>query len=66
MRKIGWALGKDELEKAGVHASEYSWVGSKFDLVLENDGTIDQLYTQIQTFLSSQEQDPLDAILDQI
>ena len=66
MRKIGWALGKDELEKAGVHASEYSWVGSKFDIVLDNNGTIDDLYNQVQLFLKSQEQDPLDAILDQI
>lgn len=45
--KIGWAIGKDHLEKAGVHPSEYSWIGSKFDFVLDNDGTLDQLYQQI-------------------
>lgn len=63
MRKIGWALGKDELEKAGVHASEYSWVGSKFDTVLENDGTLDDLFEQVEGFLvpKSREQDHLDA-----
>ena len=61
MRKIGWALGKEELEKAGIHASEYSWVGSKFDIVLDNNGTIDDLYNQVQQFLKSQEQDRPDA-----
>ena len=50
-RRIGWALGKDVLDKAGVHASEYSWVGSDFDTVLENDGTIADLYAQIETVL---------------
>ena len=50
-RRIGWALGRDVLEKAKVHASEYSWVGSKFDAVLENDGTLDELYTQLEQAL---------------
>ena len=45
--KLGWAIGKDQLEKAGVHPSEYSWIGSKFDFVLDNNGTLDQLYQQI-------------------
>ena len=66
MKRIGWALGKEVLERANIHASEYSWVGSKFDVVIDNDGTIDQLYTQIQSFLSSQEQDHLEPSLDQI
>jgi hypothetical protein len=65
MRELGWALGKDVLEKANVHASEYSWVGSKFDYVIENDGTVDDLFNSIKQVLSkSQEQDRLDAILD--
>ena len=65
MKRIGWALGREELEKAGVHASEYSWVGSKFDVVLENDGTIDELFKQVEDFLTpkSQELDHPDANL---
>lgn len=51
MKRIGWALGKEALEKAGVHASEYSWVGSKFDAVIENDGTVDELYASIEDVL---------------
>lgn len=57
MKKIGWALGKDELVKAGVHASEYSWVGSKFDTVLENDSTLDELFDQIENFLTPKSQE---------
>lgn len=66
MKRIGWALGRDTLEKAGVHASEYSWVGSKFDTVLVNDGTLDELFEQVENFLNpkSPELDLLDASRD--
>ena len=63
-RRIGWALGKEDLEQRGIHASEYSWVGSKFDAVFENDSSIDALYSQVQDFLNSLEPDPLDASQD--
>ena len=58
VKKIGWALGRDTLEKAGVHASEYSWVGSKFDTVLENDGTLDELFEQVEKFLVPKNPEP--------
>jgi len=32
----------------GVHASEYSWAGTHFDAVVDNNGTIDHLYTQLK------------------
>jgi hypothetical protein len=51
IKRIGWALGKTELEKAKVHASEYSWVGSKFDYVVENDTTLDDLYASVEDIL---------------
>ncbi len=43
MHNIGWAIAKDRLNKMNVHPSEYSWVGSDFDRVLENETTIDAL-----------------------
>jgi hypothetical protein len=43
MHNIGWAIAKDRLSKMNVHPSEYSWVGSDFDRVLENETTIDAL-----------------------
>lgn len=63
MRKIGWALGKEELEKQGIHASEYSWVGGKFDAVLVNDSTITDLFEQVEKLLSPKnlESNPLGA-----
>jgi hypothetical protein len=45
--KIGWALGRHALEKAGIHASEYAWVGTDFDAVLDNNSSVDALYQQI-------------------
>jgi len=66
-RNMSWALSKQKMEKLGVHASETAWVGSKFDAVLDNSGTIDDLYQQIErSIISNQEpnrpvstQDPL-------
>jgi len=39
------------LDAEGVHASEYSWAGTKFDHVISNDGTVDQLYQQLNDLL---------------
>lgn len=36
------------LEALGIHPSEYSFVGIKFDHVIENNGTLEDLYKQIQ------------------
>ena len=50
-RNMGWATGRRYLDQENVHASEYSWVGTKFDAVLDNNGTLDQLYKQINGLL---------------
>jgi hypothetical protein len=34
-----------------VHASETAWVGTEFDAVLDNNGTLDQLYKQVSDLL---------------
>jgi hypothetical protein len=39
------------LEKEGIHASETSWIGTQFDAVVDNNGTIDQLYTQAKSLI---------------
>lgn len=56
IKRIGWALGKEVLEKANVHASEYSWVGSKFDYVIDNNGTVDDLYASVEDILKVRDQ----------
>lgn len=30
-----------------VHASEFSWIGTEFDSILNNNGTMDELYDQL-------------------
>lgn len=46
-----WALSRAKLEKSNVHASESAWVGTDFDYVLDNNGTLDYLYQQINDLL---------------
>jgi hypothetical protein len=48
-RNMSWALSKQKMEKLKIHASETAWVGTKFDLVLNNDGSIEELYQQIES-----------------
>ena len=43
-----WALSGRRLEQLGVHASESAWVGTKFNAVLDNNGTLDELYQQVK------------------
>ena len=58
---LSWALSRARLERLKVHASETAWVGTKFDHVLDNNGTLDHLYQQVKRLV----QDPLDATVDQ-
>jgi hypothetical protein len=44
---IDWALSLRRLEQNKVHASEYSWVGTKFDAVVDNNASLDDLFAQI-------------------
>ena len=39
------------LEQQGIHASEYSWAGTQFDHVVENNGTVASLYSQLNDLL---------------
>ena len=56
-----WATGRNRLEQLKIHASEYSWVGGHIDHVINNDGTIDELFSQIEVLIKSQESDLLAA-----
>jgi hypothetical protein len=52
-----WALSHKKMEKLGIHASETAWVGTKFDAVLDNNGTLDDLYQQVKALATSPAQD---------
>jgi hypothetical protein len=54
-----WALSKSKLEKAKIHASEYSWVGGKIDHTVFNDTTIDELFKQIELLAAPSKELPL-------
>jgi hypothetical protein len=43
----------NELKMRKIHASETAWVGTEFDLVLDNNGTIDDLYNQAKDLVIS-------------
>jgi len=58
---INWALASNRMRQLGIHASETAWVGTKFDHVLENDSSIDNLYAQVRSLIKSPELGPLDA-----
>jgi hypothetical protein len=38
-----------------IHASEWAWVGTKFGYVLDNNGSIQDLYNQIENLLKTEE-----------
>jgi hypothetical protein len=38
----------EKLKSLGIHASESSWAGTKFDAILDNNDTLDNLYQQIK------------------
>ena len=58
----GLEMFEEKLKSYGIHASETAWVGTDFDYVVDNNDTIDDLYTQVQSIITGQVQDPLAAI----
>jgi len=48
---MSWMLSTERLKKLGIHASETAWVGTKFDYVLSNDGTIDELFHHVKNLV---------------
>ena len=50
-RNMSWAISKHKIEELGIHASETAWVGSKFDHIITNDSTIEDLYEQVEAVL---------------
>ena len=47
-RNMTWATSRSKLEKLKIHASETAWVGTEFDVVLDNNSTIDDLFAQVK------------------
>ena len=52
---LNWSIASGRMSKLNIHASETAWVGTKFDHVLTNDSTIDDLMNKVKDLV----QDPL-------
>jgi hypothetical protein len=50
-RNMLWATASQRMENHNIHASETAWVGTRFDAVIDNNGTMDQLFQQITDLL---------------
>ena len=60
-RNMSWAISTHKIEELGIHASETAWVGTNFDAVIDNDGSIQDLYDQLQIVINGQGSDLPDA-----
>jgi hypothetical protein len=47
----GDTFAAEKLKALGVHASETAWVGTNFDYIVDNNGTVDDLYKRIATIV---------------
>jgi hypothetical protein len=48
---MSWAISKMRMEELKIHASETSWIGEDIDYTLDNNHSIDSLFTQIKDIL---------------
>jgi len=62
---MSWMISRERLKTLRIHASETSWVGTDFDAVLDNNGTLDHLYQQVRQLVIDPVQGRLDAKVDQ-
>jgi hypothetical protein len=52
---LSWAVSRRQLELQGIHESETAWAGTEFDVIIDNNGTLEDLYQQVKRLA----QDPL-------
>ena len=60
----GAPIAQGLLNDLGIHASETAWVGTKFDVILDNNGTIDDLYAQIKPLITTSTQMDVQTLLN--
>jgi hypothetical protein len=49
---VTWSLSRSHLDRLNIHASEYSSVGITYDHYIDNNGSIDDLHTKIQSVVN--------------
>ena len=63
---MSWMISSERIRKLGIHASETAWVGGNIDHIISNDGTIDDLFTQIRNLLPQELNTEIQVVLDLI
>lgn len=58
-QNIGWMISKTKIQDLKIHPSETSWIGHKIDQTIENNGSIDDLFKELEHLVKNQESDPL-------
>ena len=48
---LGDPSAREVLHRQNIHVSETAWVGTHFDYELDNNGTIEELYTQMKSII---------------
>lgn len=48
---MNWAVSKAKFEQLKIHASEWAWIGQDIDAEVSNNGSIDDLFSQLQKLL---------------
>ena len=63
----GHNIGINNMKLRKIHASEWAWLGNEFDHVIDNNGTIDDLFKQAQSLVIGQQIPlfPEDSVLTQ-
>lgn len=44
-------VARQVLSEKGIHASETAWVGTEFDAIINNNGSIEELYNQVKSLV---------------
>lgn len=44
----GDTVARTKLNQLGIHTSETAWVGTSFDSIISNNGTVEMLYNQVE------------------
>lgn len=55
--KRGEIPSREEMQASGAHQSEWDWIGCKFDYEINNNGTLQELYTSVGSMISHLLQD---------
>jgi hypothetical protein len=53
MANLGDMTAQIELNRFKIHASETAWVGQPIDVIVDNNSTIDELFSQIKNLVSN-------------